>query len=120
MSQKELWDLAEKVESTDGIDAVTASAVVNSLRAVFPAEAAAGHIPDAIATSSDAVVALVVAALPGWHFSIHGRARPAIGPWTCSLRQSDVLDDDEVIGTGEAPSLCQALLAAVVRVAALR
>ena len=96
------------------------AAALRGLRAAFPVEAAAGRLPDDMAISSDGIVELVIGALPGWHFNIHGRARHSPGSWSCSLRRSDLLDDDEILGTGEARSLHQAVLAAVIRVAAWR
>ncbi len=119
MAQNELLALATQVESVRGMDAKLGAAVLHALRAGFPAEAAVGLIPDGAATSADSLLALVMAALPGWHYKIHGKARPA-GEWTCSLRRSDVLDDDEILGTGDADSLPQALLAAVLRIVARR
>ena len=120
MAREELLELAERVEAATAPDSALAAQVMHGLRAALPQEAAAGHLPDGLAQSTDAMLALVNSALPGWHFSIHGRARPAPGSWTCSLRRSDVLDDDEVLGTAKAASLSQAVLAAVLRVAAWR
>ncbi len=117
MAQKELLDLADKVEAAPDLDGDLAAGAVRGLRTAFPEQAKAGLIPDGIPGSSDLLEALVLSALPGWHFSIHGRARPA-GPWTCSLRRSDVGDDDEVLGTGEARRLSLAILASILRVAA--
>ena len=115
----EALTLAGQVETASALDGALARSVQDCLRAVFPAQAQAGQIPDGIAGSSDLIEALVTAALPGWHFSIHGRAR-AHGPWTCTLRRSGADDADEVLGSGEAPHLSQALLAALLRVAAYR
>ena len=109
--------LAKRVEATSYADAGLTTEVAEALRGSFPVAAAAGQVPDDIAASTDAIVALVIAALPGWHFSIHGRARPS-GAWRCSLRRSDVRDDDEMLGVGEAQTLALATLAAVLRVAA--
>ncbi len=107
--------LAKRVEATSYADPGLTAEVAEALRGSFPA--AAGQIPDDIAASTDAIVELVIAALPGWHFSVHGRARPS-GAWRCSLRRSDVRDDDEMLGVGEAQTLALATLAAVLRVAA--
>lgn len=119
MAKTEALALAGQIEAAAGLDGAMAATVEAALRASFPDQAAAGQIPEGIARSSDLMVALVMAALPGWYFSIHGRARPH-GPWTCTLRRSDVDDDDEILGTGEAQNLSQAILAAVLRIAAYR
>lgn len=120
MANTELLELADMIEAADTLSPYLAKAALHGLRTSFPDQATAGLLPDSVVTSTDAMVALVVAAMPGWYFSIHGRARPGAESWRCSLRRSDVLDDDEVLGTGEAPGLSQAVAAAVLRVAALR
>lgn len=120
MARKEFMDLAMRIETASTLDQDLRGAALHGLRAAFPTEATAGHVPDEVTLSSDAVVEMVIHALPGWHFNIHGRARHSPGSWSCSLRRSDVLDDDEVLGTGEARSLHQAVLAAVLRVVAWR
>ena len=120
MVRKELLELASKIEAATSLDMDLTASVVRGLRVAFPTEAAAGHIPDGMDLSSDAIIELVILALSGWHFNIHGRARHSPASWNCSLRRSDVLDDDEILGTGEARSLHQAVLAAVIRVAAWR
>lgn len=120
MVRKELLELASRVEAAGSLDMDLTASTLAGLRAAFPTEAAAGHLPDGMDVSSDEIFELVIRALPGWHFNIHGRARHSPGSWSCSLRRSDVLDDDEILGTGEARSLLQAVLAAVIRVAAWR
>jgi hypothetical protein len=120
MVRKEFLELASKIEAAGALDLDLRASALRGLRAALPTEAAAGHLPDDLDLSSDAVVEVVIHALPGWHFNIHGRARHSPGSWSCSLRRSDVLDDDEILGTGEARSLHQAVLAAVLRVAAWR
>lgn len=120
MIRKELLELADRLEAAETLGADLSVQALLALRESFPTEAAEGQIASEIVTSSDAMVEMVNAALPGWYFSIHGRARHTQGAWKCSLRRSDVLDDDEILGTGEARSLSLAMLVAVIRVAALR
>lgn len=111
MAREELQDLAGEVESAEGIDAALAAKLGAALRSSFPA----ATVPEG-APTTDALLALILSALPGWHYRIHGRARPA-GEWSCTLRRSDVLDDDEVLGNGKADTLPQAITAALLRVA---
>ena len=118
MPTTEVEDLAKRVEASSNADRDLRADVARVLRASYPAAASAGQITDEVAASTDAILALVNAALPGWYLSIHGRARKAAGAWRCTLRRSDVRDDDEAIGVGEAHSLNLAILAAVLRVAA--
>jgi hypothetical protein len=118
MLKKDLEDLATRVEAAGHADRDLPADVARALRASFPGASSASPIPDDIANSTDAIVAQVIAVLPGWHFSIHGRARTDTGAWRCTLRRSEVRDDDEAIGVGEANSLNLAILAALLRVAA--
>lgn len=118
MLKKDIEQLATRVEAASSADRDLPADVARALRASFPAAASASPIPDEITTSTDAVLAQVIALLPGWHFSIHGRARTGAGAWRCTLRRSEVRDDDETIGLGEANSLNLAILAAMLRVAA--
>jgi hypothetical protein len=118
MLKKDIENLATRVEAANSADRDLPADVARALRASFPGAASAGPIPDEITTSTDAVLAQVIASLPGWHFSIHGRARTDTGAWRCSLRRSEVRDDDEAIGVGEANALNLAILAALLRVAA--
>jgi hypothetical protein len=117
MPRIDLEKLAKRVEAAGSADPDLSANVASALREWFPSAASAGPIPDDIATSTDAIVAQVIAVLPGWHFSIHGRARITSGAWRCTLRRSDVRDDDEAIGIGEAQSINLAILAAVLRAA---
>ncbi len=117
MSREELLGLAILVEDAPEPDDALAARAAQGLAEAFPAAAAAGLVSPAAMRSTDALLALVSTALPGWHYSIRGRARPA-GSWALSLRRSDVLDDDEILGTGEADRLPSALLAALLRIAA--
>jgi hypothetical protein len=120
LAHKELLELARTIEPAHVVSPEMAGKALVGLRARFPDATASGLVPDGMTSSTDALVALVVAALPGWHFSIDDRERPKRGPWSCSLRRSDVLDDDEILGTGHGNSLAQATLVAVLRVAAWR
>jgi hypothetical protein len=119
MAHERLLELAKKVEAAAEMTAALAADATLGLRTGFPDAATAGLIHEDAVRSTDELLTLVKEALPGWHYSMHGRARAA-GAWTCSLRRSDVLDDDEILGIGEADSLPQALLAAVLRIAARR
>lgn len=111
MAREDLQNLAGEIETADRIDTALAAKLTVALRSCFPD----GPVADG-APATDALLALVQSALPGWHYRIHGRARPA-GDWSCTLRRSDVLDDDEIVGTGKADTLPQALAAALLRVA---
>lgn len=64
--------------------------------------------------STDSVLKLVHQCLPGWTIHIKGTATNPNGHWHCSLRQSDIRDNDPYVGIGKGPTLPHALLAAVL------
>ena len=64
--------------------------------------------------STDKVLELVHECLPGWAIHIKGTATSPNGHWHCSLRRSDIRDNDPYVGIGQGPTLPHALLAAVV------
>lgn len=64
--------------------------------------------------STDSVLRLVKECLPGWSIRIRGTATSPNGHWHCSLRRSDVRDNDQYAGIGQGPTLQHALLAAVL------
>lgn len=64
--------------------------------------------------STDKVLNLVHECLPGWAIHIKGTATSPNGHWHCSLRRSEIRDNDPFVGIGQGPTLSHALLAAVV------
>lgn len=64
--------------------------------------------------STDRVLKMVQDCLPGWAIHITGTATTPNGHWHCSLRQSDIRDNDAYVGIGKGPTLPHALLAAVI------
>lgn len=64
--------------------------------------------------STDSVLKLVQECLPGWAIHIRGTATAPNGHWHCSLRRSDIRDNDPYVGIGQGPTLPHALLAAVL------
>ena len=64
--------------------------------------------------STDKVLSLVQECLPGWAIHIKGTATRPNGHWHCSLRKSDIRDNDPYVGIGHGPTLPHALLAAVL------
>lgn len=112
--------LAEKVEAADEVSTALVSQAAEALVAAFPA-AAGRAVPDAaLLGSTDAALRVVDAALPAWEISLKGVALEPDGHWHCTLRETSATDDDAVIGFGVAPSLPRALIAALLRIAAMR
>jgi hypothetical protein len=79
--------------------------------------ALAGERPVDLAalTSTEAAIAAVDGALPGWRIALERSSQ-----WRCTLRESAARDDDELIGIAGAPTPALALLAAALAVAAHR
>ncbi|MDH5452439.1 MAG: hypothetical protein OEY05_08280 [Paracoccaceae bacterium] len=120
MTRADIEPLATALESSAALSPETATAVLDVIRPFIPAKDRwpADRMP--VIQSSDEAIHLVDLALPNWSISLKGRTNDADGHWTCTLRRSDTLDDDLLIGIGRGPSLSHAILAAMVRVAALR
>ncbi len=64
--------------------------------------------------STDKILRLVQECLPGWSIHIRGTATKPNGHWHCSLRRSEIRDNDAFAGIGRGPSLPHALLAALL------
>ncbi len=118
MLQKDIEGLAIRVETAGNADRDLSADVARALRASFPGAASADQIPGEIETSTDAIVAEVIALLPGWHSSILGRTHTDAGACRGALCRSEVRDEDETIGVGKADSINPAILAAMLHVAA--
>ena len=67
--------------------------------------------------SSDGVLDLINAIVPGWSVHITGKAYVSDGHWTCTLRRSSGRDNDEFVGIGRGTQLHHALLSALLRTA---
>ena len=65
--------------------------------------------------STDAVLAAIYAARPGWSVSIRGAMSHPNGHWRCTLRRSLGRDNDDYLGVGRGPTLPHALLAALLK-----
>ena len=118
MDATDLRALAGRVAAGRGPDPALEAAAAQALAAAWPG---AGIAPAGAAgwlVSTDAVLAAVARALPGWDVTIEGTASAPDGHWTCSLRRSRALDSDRCIGIGKDPSLPRALLAALISTAA--
>ncbi|MDI3338086.1 hypothetical protein QKW60_16885 [Defluviimonas aestuarii] len=120
MTRADFEPLAAALEGPADLSPETAAAVLALIRPLVPVKDRwpADRMP--AIQSSDEVIHLVDLALPDWSISLKGRTNDTDGHWTCTLRRSDTLDDDLLIGIGRGPALPRAILAAMVRVAALR
>lgn len=65
-------------------------------------------------SSTDAVLHLIDAIVPGWTIRIKGKAIEPNGHWQCTLRRSSARDNDEFIGSGRGKVLSHALVSALL------
>lgn len=104
-----------RLETADSHDRAALDDVARLLSEdVGRTKAGAAITPGDIKTT-DEIVHLVDAVLPGWTIQITGTAAEPDGHWHCTLRQSAIRDNDEFIGSGEGKILSHALLAALLR-----
>lgn len=104
----DLLGLAEEIEAALELDAALTKKATAAL-------ASFSKLSDADLESTDDVISLVYDIHPGWHMSMKGTATTPNGHWHCTLRKSDVRDNDEFIGVGNGPTLSHALLAALLK-----
>ncbi len=110
---------AQAVESTGDVGSELRSNVVEAIRSAFPEPARLLRPDSDLLNSTDAALHIVDALVPAWEISIKGVALEYDGHWVCTLRETSS-PDNEMIGVGRAPSLPRALIAALLRIAALR
>lgn len=120
MSDIETTALTEKIEEGAAFDTAALRAVRTRLEQAFPNADPLLHAYSEMLNSTDALLHLVDAALPNWTIKLQGVTSETDGKWVCTLRQTDTRDDDELIGIGRAPRLSHAILAAFLKVIALR
>ncbi len=120
MEHNPLKDLMEKIENADRLDAELEVAVLDGMNAAYPGKAVwAAHQASPL-EATDEVLRLVDTVLPNWSISLTGLANDEDGRWTCTLRETGVLDNDEMIGVGKAPSISLAIIAAILNISILR
>ncbi len=118
MGETKLQELSDRLEAALTIDEALAGAALGEINRIAAGEAGAFSSPDL--DSTDRILELIYAMLPGWTVSVKGKAWQPNGHWTCSLRKTSSRDSDEYIGIGRGPTLPHSLLAALLRVVAQR
>ncbi|MGB6229855.1 MAG: hypothetical protein WBF53_06985 [Litorimonas sp.] len=117
MASSELDVLIHDLETRHDMYVANLDGAVNALAALLPGAVTKDLTAERLSTT-DGVMHVADEAYPNWSVNIHGRANETDGHWRCTLRRSDSRDNDSVIGSGRAPVLSQAILAAVLRLAA--
>jgi len=114
MTESELAALETRLEGAQMMD--LASIVLDGLAVAWAkADQTPVFDPD-LAVSTDKAFALITESLPNWAISLEGTAQTTDGRWTCTLRESGLRDDVEVIGIGHAPTAPLAMIVAYLRV----
>jgi hypothetical protein len=119
MTNDELRRLADRLEGESVLDPETAARIAALIDAAFPGRSP-GDGTQAALGSTDGVLGLLAEALPSWSVHITGHSATVAGRWTCTIRETGVRDDDELIGVGKAGRLSHAATAALLQVIALR
>ena len=120
MTKNELHRLAERLEGNEAFgpgDAVQAAALIGAAcpdRPVWQGAQAAAF------GSADAMLCLMAEALPTWSVHLGGSSATVSGRWTCTIRETGVRDDDELIGVGQASTPSGAIAAALLKVIGMR
>lgn len=120
MEHEELTELATALEKGDASTPQVAAQVLQALREMRTDAEQTPQLDEAALSSTDAAISVASRLLPGWEIRLQGLAVEDEGRWVCSLRQGTARDDDEVIGIGKARSAGQAVLSALLMVAARR
>lgn len=119
MTTDDILRLAANVEA-DAAAAQDLSRIAGAITAAFPGRPLWQTARAEVFGSTDALLALVAEALPSWSVHLSGASATVRGRWTCTIRETGVRDDDELIGVGKAATAAGAVTAALLKVIALR
>jgi hypothetical protein len=120
MTKDELRGLAGRLEGDGPLDAAAQAKVVALIGAAFPDRPVWRSAQAAALFSTDGALDLLAEALPSWSVHITGHSATVTGRWTCTIRETGVRDDDELIGVGKAGTLANAVAAALLKIIELR
>jgi hypothetical protein len=120
MERRNLEEFARRLGAADWGGEETGSLLAEALAAAFPAMAEQARRLGREPADMGAMLEVVSAMFPGWTIALRGKAALPDGSWTCSLRESGVRDDDDVIGIGKAKAPTLALAAAALLAQARR
>jgi hypothetical protein len=118
MVSENLNDLARRIEAAADVDAATSSLALEQVEKSLTRIGIKPQGDWKDLSSTDHVLHLVDQAAPGWSIHLDGKAFEPNGHWRCTLRPSDMRDDDEFIATAKGPRLVNVLVAAFLRLLA--
>jgi hypothetical protein len=120
MARQELHALAARLEAGDVPDREMAGRIAQLVAAAAPDRPVWHGAMTGALGSTDAVLGLLAEALPSWSVHISGSSATVTSRWTCTIRETGVRDDDELIGVGKAETLAGAVAAALLKVIGMR
>jgi len=117
MTNDALIALAERIEAAPLYDAPLTRQAFDLVETHLP-DLDRAMIRNGALGGVDAVLTVIDHGFPGWSVSMHGTASETHGDWTCTLRRSEVHDNDMAVGVGKGPHLPNALLGALLKLLA--
>jgi hypothetical protein len=120
MTKDDLHRLAATLEKDGVIGGEDTDRLAGAIDRAFSDRPKPGNVDADAFGSTDALLALVADALPTWSLHLGGSSATVHGRWTCTIRETGVRDDDELIGVGKSPTAAGAVMAALLKVIALR
>lgn len=121
MDEAALVALKDRLEAADVLDEALAEEAVVMLNASSSGSVDAAEAKGAILGSAESTIRIVGQLFPGWALSFDGHASAHTNvKWRCRLSESRGPDDDQIVGIGNANSMCLALLAAVAHIRQMR
>lgn len=117
MKTNRLVDLQDRLKTATADE--LAEIALNGLIMAWPPTEVPAEFGSDVVTSSDKALDLIGQSLPGWSVAIEGTVAVG-GAWTCTLRDTGLRDDDEVIGIGTAATPPLAMILALLQVLIIR
>lgn len=117
MKANRLADLQERLKAATADE--LAEVALNGLVMAWPPTKVVAEFGPDVVTSLDKALDLIGQSLPGWGVAIEGTVAVG-GAWTCTLRDTGLRDDDEVIGIGTAATPPLAMVLALLQVLIIR
>ncbi len=102
MTSPDFADLAARLSTAESLDATLLAGICSAAATIYPEAPAHADVLD---EPSDAVMQVITRCLPGWHVHLTGTASEPDGHWRCSLRSSEIDDDDAVVGAAIGPTI---------------
>jgi len=118
MALTALLDLAKIIEALPTYDAALTRKAFETAQTLSDVDKLVIKV-DAFG-SVDAVLQAINHVFPGWALAMNGVASKANGHWKCSLRHSDVRDNDAFLGAAHGPLLSNVLIGAFLKALAYK